>query len=99
MFSIFNNIAENAMDGNALLPPPMLRLPTPDQEQKLAEYSLQITNSDAKLRKAIAELNYVDPAAITNSPAPQPTSWSGLTMTFPPMPSLKSGMATNPTSG
>ena len=35
VFSIFNNIAEKAMDGNALLPPPMLKLPTPEQEKQL----------------------------------------------------------------
>ncbi len=91
MFSIFNNIAENAMDGNALLPPPTLRLPTPDQEQKLAEYSLQITNSDAKLRKAIAELNYVDPATITNSPAPQPIELVWIDDAFPSNAVIKIG--------
>jgi len=29
VFSIFNNLAEQAMDGNALLPPPSLQLPSP----------------------------------------------------------------------
>ena len=35
LFAIFNNLAENAMDGNALLPPPSLPLPTPAQERRL----------------------------------------------------------------
>ena len=38
VFSIFNNISEKAMDGNALLPPPTLAAARPDQQKsELAE--------------------------------------------------------------
>src|SRR5205085_10534166 len=46
VFSIFNNISENAMDGNALLPPPSMQLPTPDQAKLMEQYDAQL----AKLR-------------------------------------------------
>src|SRR6266853_429166 len=38
VFSIFNNISEKAMDGNVMLPPPVLRLPTPEQEKQLSDF-------------------------------------------------------------
>jgi hypothetical protein len=68
VFSIFNNIAEKAMDGNALLPPPSERLPTPDQEKKLAELDSTISKTENDLKEKIAALKYEDPAlASTNT--------------------------------
>src|SRR5437879_340292 len=47
-FAIFNNISEKAMDGNALLPPPTLRLTTPEQEKQLSEFDAKIRELDGK---------------------------------------------------
>jgi hypothetical protein len=72
VFSIFNNIAENAMDGNALLPPPSLPIPSPEQEKKLAEFDNRVRELDQEARGIVASLNYVDPATLTNAPRPAP---------------------------
>ena len=68
VFSIFNNIAEKAMDGNALLPPPSIPLPTPEQEKKKTELDARIASLDKKIRDLAAHLDYTDPATLTNSP-------------------------------
>ncbi len=71
VFSIFNNIAENAMDGNALLPPPSIKLPTPEQQKRLDDAAARIAASEKKLREMVAAIGYEDPASQTNAPKPQ----------------------------
>jgi hypothetical protein len=83
VFSIFNNIAENAMDGNAPLPPPSLPLPTPEQEQQLKEADQAIADLEKRAKDLIAVLRYEDPATITNPPLPQPTDWVWVEDQFP----------------
>ncbi len=73
VFSIFNNISENAMDGNALLPPPSLALPTPEQEKQMADLDVRLKELNEAARQRLAGLNYVDPASRTNDTRPQPT--------------------------
>ena len=46
VFSIFNNISEKAMDGNALLPPPSLALPSPSQEKQLADLDAEAQETE-----------------------------------------------------
>ena len=70
LFAIFNNIAENAMDGNALLPPPWLPLCTPEQEAKLAALDRQHTELSTALERAVQRLRYEDPADLPNRPSP-----------------------------
>lgn len=84
VFSIFNNIAEKAMDGNAPLPPPSIPLPTPEQEKQIAELKQSETTLDQKLREAVAKLSYVDPASLTNAPKPAPTELVWIEDDFPP---------------
>ena len=69
--SIFNNMDENAMDGNALLPPPILKLPDPDQEKQLADLAQLAADRETQIRERVAALNYIDPATVTNAPKPQ----------------------------
>lgn len=73
MFSIFNNIAEKALDGNALLPPPVTELPTPDQEKEKNERGARIAELEKTQADLVAAINYSDPAIITNA-APEENS-------------------------
>lgn len=63
MFSYFYSLTEKAMDGNALLPPPSVKVATPQQQAELAELNQQL----AAARQAIQEKEqaligqYVDP--------------------------------------
>jgi len=61
VFSIFNNLAENAMDGNALLPPPTLKLPSPLQTQQLEAFDGRLAQLDRRLHEKVAQLAYHDP--------------------------------------
>lgn len=63
LYAFFAASADRAMDGNTLLPPPFLKMPTAEQEQKLedldAEVAAKRKEADALLAKLDAE--YVDP--------------------------------------
>ena len=72
VFSLFNNMAEKPMDGNALLPPPTLPLPSPEQEAKSAELDVRAAAADKNIRALVASLDYTDPASLTNVPSPPP---------------------------
>src|SRR3974390_3426253 len=72
VFSIFNNISEKAMDGNALLPPPSLPLPSPEQEKQIADLDTRTRAAEEKARTVVAALKYTDPATLTNVPSPEP---------------------------
>jgi hypothetical protein len=83
VFSIFNNISEKAMDGNALLPPPTMQLPTPEQAKEKAGYSDWIHDLDKKLGEVVSGLNYTDPATLTNAPKPEPKELVWIDDSFP----------------
>jgi hypothetical protein len=72
VFSIFNNISEKAMDGNALLPPPSMPLPTPEQEKELADLDQHRKEVDQQIHTMLASLEYTDPATLTNALPPEP---------------------------
>jgi len=83
VFSIFNNISEKAMDGNALLPPPTLKLPTPEQEKRMADYDSQITDLEKKRNETVASLKYIDPASMTNGTKSEPKEIVWIEDSFP----------------
>ena len=57
LYAYFNNITENAMDGNRKDSPPVVKLPTPEQEAELAAFDEQITELDAQTKAPIPELD------------------------------------------
>ena len=57
LYAYFNNITENAMDGNRKDSPPVVKLPTPEQEAELAAFDEQITELDAQAKAPIPELD------------------------------------------
>jgi hypothetical protein len=48
-FAFFNSIAEEATDRNAIAPPPNLRVPNADQEERLTTYSTSIADAAVAL--------------------------------------------------
>lgn len=84
LFAIFNNIAENAMDGNALLPPPWLPLPTPEQEARLKALDREREQLQAALAQAVSRLDYRDPAEQSPPPVPQTRETVWIDDEFPP---------------
>ena len=61
LYAYFNNITENAMDGNRKDSPPVVKLPTPEQKTQLANYDAQIADLDGQSK---GPLPHVDTAQI-----------------------------------
>lgn len=90
MYAIFNNFDEKAMDGNALLPAPTLKLPTPEQSAKLAELSDAIAAVQQQIKAETAKIEYQEPEREAR-PAPEsPCDLVWLDDDFPPGAEIKS---------
>jgi hypothetical protein len=73
LYAFFNNCTEKAMDGNVLLPPPVLKLASPEQQMQLDAYDSQIGALEKKIRAAVGKIQYSDPATLSNAPPPRVT--------------------------
>jgi hypothetical protein len=62
LYAFFGSAADNAMDGNSLLPPPIMKLPTPRQESQLRAFDSQIAQGRSNMADKLARISYVDPA-------------------------------------
>ncbi|MEQ8785412.1 MAG: PSD1 and planctomycete cytochrome C domain-containing protein [Pirellulaceae bacterium] len=60
LFAYFANTQDRAMDGNALLPPPTLKLPTPEQESTLADLRKSLAPIEKQIKEELAKIEYVD---------------------------------------
>ena len=57
LYAYFNNITEKAMDGNRKDSPPVVKLPTPEQEAELAAFDEQIAELDTQTKSPIPEVD------------------------------------------
>ena len=63
LFSYFYSLTENAMDGNALLPPPVLKVASDEQKQQQQNLNSQLAAIEQQISEAIAKVEYVEPEA------------------------------------
>lgn len=56
LFAFFNNITENAMDGNQKAPPPVVKVPSSEQKSALDAFDVQIASLNEKLRVPMASV-------------------------------------------
>ena len=61
LFSYFFSLTEKAMDGNALLPPPAIKVPSPQQQSREQQLNQELTAVGADIQKMVAEWKYADP--------------------------------------
>lgn len=54
LFAYFNSLDENPMDGNALLPPPVIRVPTEEEQSQLDSYKSEITSLEQQIAERAA---------------------------------------------
>ena len=57
LYAYFNNITEKAMDGNRKDSPPVVKLPTSEQEAELAAFDEQIAGLDKQTKAPIPEVD------------------------------------------
>ncbi|MEZ6044352.1 MAG: DUF1549 domain-containing protein [Planctomycetaceae bacterium] len=61
LFAFYNSLTEKAMDGNALLPPPVVKVPTEDERLKLTELADLINQLNQDKEQLYAKITYTDP--------------------------------------
>ena len=63
VYAFFNNMNEKAMDGNALLPPPTMKLPSAEQQARFARLNESIAPVEERIRTEVAKIDYREPKA------------------------------------
>jgi len=61
MFAYYYSLKEKAMDGNALLPPPTIKVPTEEQTQQMEAYNTQIAALKKEIKEKLLAVEYTDP--------------------------------------
>lgn len=69
LFAFFNNVADKAMDGNILAPPPILKLPTPEQDAEAQNLRAGLAELEAKAAAELAAIDYDEPPGGTLLPS------------------------------
>lgn len=61
LFSYFFSLTERAMDGNALLPPPIVKVPSAQQTREKSNLEARRSSIGTKIDSTLAGIEYVDP--------------------------------------
>lgn len=69
LYAFFNASADAAMDGNALAPPPIIKVPSEEQTRTLAELDQKVAALKTDMDNQLASFAYTDPGPAT-SPVP-----------------------------
>lgn len=70
LFAYYNNTADPAMDGNALLTPPVIKVPSVDQQREKTRLEQAIANEEAEWSSYVASLTYSEPSIEQTTAAP-----------------------------
>ncbi len=62
LYAFFNSLADAAMDGNALLPAPILKLPSEDQTARMQQLDRDLAGTQQQIQQQLAAIEYQDPA-------------------------------------
>ena len=73
LFAYYFSLTEKAMDGNALLPPPIVRLASPEQSERLAAMREDLRKAEQSIHDALTGMEYTDPE--NDSPEESLLAW------------------------
>ena len=68
LYAFFNSNADPAMDGNALLTAPVIKVKTPDYDAKMNDFAAREAAIEQKMQEVAAGLVYQDPAEMEPRP-------------------------------
>ncbi|MAT14833.1 MAG: hypothetical protein CMJ46_06130 [Planctomyces sp.] len=71
LFAFYNSLTEKAMDGNALLPPPTIKVPSAQDEQQLADLTALIEKLKKDKESLYQDVAYTDPTPDAVAELPQ----------------------------
>jgi mono/diheme cytochrome c family protein len=75
LYAFFGSVAENAMDGNALAPPPIIKVPTAEQETQQKTLNDQLAQVRTQIAAELAKVEYVEPNQPTVSTEAKEYVW------------------------
>lgn len=90
LYAFFNSFNEKAMDNNTLLPPPTLKLPTPEQADKLTKLNESVAGLEKRVRDEAARVEYTEPEGEIKPPLESPTDYVWADDDFPAGAEIKS---------
>ena len=61
LLAYWNNVDENPMDGNALSPPPVMRVGPAETLDEFASFGSKVASIQSQIQQAIAAIEYADP--------------------------------------
>lgn len=64
-YAFFHSAADPAMDGNALLTQPVMKVVTDESRERLKALEIQIANKQQEIAAEVSRTEYVDPASVT----------------------------------
>ena len=96
LYSFFHSNADPAMDGNALLTKPTLKVPTPEQDKNLKELQAKLADLQKQTEAKLAAIQYTDPATAKSATAPKETETVWVEDDFPAGAKTETNAGTHP---
>jgi hypothetical protein len=84
LFAFFNASSDAAMDGNALLPAPIVKRPTMEQTTQQTSLTQQIADTKKKIADELAKIEYIEPNPESAAPTAEPKEYVWIEDALPP---------------
>ena len=72
LYSFYGSTADAAMDGNALLPPPVIKLPSAEHAAQFKAIDDELAAVRKQIGDEVAKIEYTEPAPVEGKPAGEP---------------------------
>ncbi|MDA1038867.1 MAG: DUF1549 domain-containing protein, partial [Planctomycetota bacterium] len=89
LYAFFNSAADPGFDGNKIDTPPVIKVPSPEQDRQLADLEAARPALEKAVDDAYAAVEYVDPATLDPRPPPERREVVWLDDEFPPGAAVK----------